>query len=170
MFGIFESMIFPTSLKVGICDRFLEGICIYGLIQYIGIPLVMVEKTPQNWRVFHPPQKCPQQLGRGPCLDHWNPASCRPSLFWTLVNVTAILLHIGNASWENSHRFPVGSRCVDSTGIVEATFSRRKMTETTKKNYPKNPWDVMGRQKHLFWGPRGVTRRVWCFHRRGQDP
>ena len=36
--------------------------------------------------------------------------------------------------------------------------------------YPKNPWDVMGCQKRLFWGPRGVTRRVWCFHRRGQDP
>ena len=36
--------------------------------------------------------------------------------------------------------------------------------------HPKNPCDVKGCQKHLFWGPRGVTRRVWCFHRRGQDP
>ena len=26
----------------------------------------------------------------------------------------------------------------------------------------------MGCQKHFFWGPRGVTRRVWCFHRRGR--
>ena len=34
---------------------------------------------------------------------------------------------------------------------------------------PKNPWDVVGCQNHVFWGPRGVTRRVWCFHRRGQD-
>ena len=36
--------------------------------------------------------------------------------------------------------------------------------------FPKDPWDVMGCQKPLFWGPRGVTRRVWCFYRRGQDP
>ena len=27
----------------------------------------------------------------------------------------------------------------------------------------------MGCQNHLFWGPRGVIRRVWCFHRRVQD-
>ena len=72
--------------------------------------------------------------------------------------MTAILLHIGNASWENSHRFHAGSRCVDSTGIVEATFSRRKMTETAKKNYPKNPWDVMGCQKHrTFFEAPGVS-------------
>ena len=25
----------------------------------------------------------------------------------------------------------------------------------------------MGCQNQLFWGPRGVIRRVWCFHRRG---
>ena len=37
-------------------------------------------------------------------------------------------------------------------------------------NYPKTPWDVMGCQNHLFGGPRGVTRRVWCFHRRGREP
>ena len=36
--------------------------------------------------------------------------------------------------------------------------------------YPKTPWDVMGCQNHLFGGPRGVTRRVWCFHRRGREP
>ena len=41
---------------------------------------------------------------------------------------------------------------------------------TTTFLCPKNPWDVMGCQHHLFWGPRGVIRRVWCFHRRGQDP
>ena len=35
---------------------------------------------------------------------------------------------------------------------------------------PKTPWDVMGCQNHLFGGPRGVTRRVWCFHRRGREP
>ena len=27
----------------------------------------------------------------------------------------------------------------------------------------------MGCQNHLFWGARGVIRRVWCFHRRVQD-
>ena len=35
------------------------------------------------------------------------------------------------------------------------------------KILPKNPWDVMGYQNHLFWGPRGVIRRVWWFKRRG---
>ena len=35
---------------------------------------------------------------------------------------------------------------------------------------PKTPWDVMGCQNHLFGGPRGVTRRVWCFHMRGREP
>ena len=37
-------------------------------------------------------------------------------------------------------------------------------------NVPKAPWDLMGCQNHLFQGPRGVIRRVWCFHRRGQEP
>ena len=41
----------------------------------------------------------------------------------------------------------------------------RHILEPTK--CPKNPWDVMGCQNHLFGGPRGVTRRVWGFHRRG---
>ena len=27
----------------------------------------------------------------------------------------------------------------------------------------------MGCQDHLFWGCRGVIRRVWCFHRKDQD-
>ena len=35
---------------------------------------------------------------------------------------------------------------------------------------PKNPWDVIGCQDYLFGGPRGVTRRVWCFHGTGQEP
>ena len=39
--------------------------------------------------------------------------------------------------------------------------------------YPKNPWDVGFRVSscHLFWGPETGCheRRVWCFHRRGQD-
>ncbi len=38
--------------------------------------------------------------------------------------------------------------------------------------YPKNPWDV-GRGVKLppVLKPfRGVIRRIWCFHRRGQDP
>ena len=26
-----------------------------------------------------------------------------------------------------------------------------------------------GVKNTFFGGPRGVTRRVWCFHRRGQD-
>ena len=39
-----------------------------------------------------------------------------------------------------------------------------------KSTFPKTPWDVMGCQNHLFGGPRGVTRRVWCFHRRGREP
>ena len=26
-----------------------------------------------------------------------------------------------------------------------------------KNTIPKDPWDVMGCQKHLLWGPRGVT-------------
>ena len=38
---------------------------------------------------------------------------------------------------------------------------------------PKTPWDV-GRGVKLppVWRPvgRGVTRRVWCFHRRGREP
>ena len=39
--------------------------------------------------------------------------------------------------------------------------------EETGENilYPKNPWDVGRGAKNT----RGVTRRVWCFQRRGQD-
>ncbi len=44
-----------------------------------------------------------------------------------------------------------------------------RMTEERVKWYPKQNISCTGCQKHLFWGTRGVTRKVWCFHLRGQD-
>ena len=50
-----------------------------------------------------------------------------------------------------------------------------KASHLTQDRKPMNtylfitPQGSMGCQNHLFSGPRGVIRRVWCFHRRGQE-
>ena len=54
--------------------------------------------------------------------------------------------------------------------VATTLAARMSIWQTAQKwngPIPKNPWDVMGCQNHLFWGPRDVIRRVWCFHRKG---
>ena len=53
--------------------------------------------------------------------------------------------------------------------IVQMYQVANQYSGENKNSPPKNPWDVMGYRIYLFWGPRGVNRRAWCFHKRGQD-
>ena len=75
------------------------------------------------------------------------------------------LPQVGNFSHISGGEPSDGSRIVRSPVAVEAFFH----DEGLKLLFPETPWDVMVCQNHLFGGLRGVTRRVWCFHRRDQE-
>ena len=43
-------------------------------------------------------------------------------------------------------------------------------TTLTKTNIPSDFLGCHGVSKPPVWRPQGVTRRIWCFHRRGREP
>ena len=128
-----------------------------------------------NQMKFVPENTIPQGANTDVLAHHlwklqvpWTPALWAPYCWWFVRNPVSSPVEVGSRlSIVFLYIFGgcLGFLNHQQKGIIWTHNQSESKFNFFAYMYPKNFWDVMGCQNQLFWGPRGVIRRVWCFHR-----